>query len=192
MKCVANRQRWHVLALALLAASGCAAPKVDFSQIKQPDRSAKLDAYDVFVGSWTWEADLANVEGETGKKWKGTAEWRWTLDKRCLHGSITAESGKTKYETAGIWSWHPTKKRYMWWMFNNWGFPQEGTATYDEDGKCWCMPYTSVGLDGTTSHGCYVMKVKDHDTLDWCMTEWADSLHTVKKMEMTGTYKRKK
>ena len=32
--------------------SGCAAPKVDFSQIERPARAAELDEYNVFVGSW--------------------------------------------------------------------------------------------------------------------------------------------
>nr|NIP84766.1 hypothetical protein [Planctomycetales bacterium] len=53
------------------------------------------------------------------------------------------------------------------------------------------MKYVSVGLDGTTSYGYYQMKVVDDDTLDWEMVEWADALHLAKKLEMTGTYKRK-
>jgi len=53
------------------------------------------------------------------------------------------------------------------------------------------MPFTSVGLDGTTSYGLYTMQVVDDDTLDWTLIEWADGLHTIMKSEMRGTYKRR-
>ncbi|MBN2563672.1 MAG: hypothetical protein JXQ75_22365 [Phycisphaerae bacterium] len=171
--------------------SGCAAPKVDFTKIERPARATELDEYDVFVGSWTWEADMLNAD-DAHKKWKGTASWRWTLDKQCLHGLISSESGDVHFDAAGIWSWHPAAKEYIWWMFNNWGYPQEGTAAYDKAKKTWTMPYRSVGLDGTASYGTYCMKVVDNDTLEWCLDEWADMMHLVKKMEMKGTYKRTK
>ena len=170
---------------------GCAAPKVDFSNIKQPARPSELENYDVFVGSWAWEAEMLNAE-DPDKKWTGTAEWKWTLDKRCLRGTFQSQSQRTKFEAEGIWSWHPTEKRYIWGMFNNWGYPQRGVAKYNAASKCWCMDYTSVGLDGTTSHGRYCLTVTDNNTLDWKMVEWADALHTVKKVEMTGKYTRKK
>ena len=172
-----------------LLVSGCAAPQVDYTKIERPERPAELDAYNVFAGSWTWEAEMLNAE-EPNKKWTGKASWRWTLDKRCLHGQMSADSGDTHYETAGIWSWHPRSKKYIWWMFNDWGYPQEGTASYDETDKTWKMPFQSVGLDGTTSYGSYSMKVADNDTLEWRLQEWADMMHLFKKLEMTGTYKR--
>ncbi len=175
---------------AAVLASGCAARKVDFSEIERPPRAPELDAYNVFVGSWTWEAEMLNAEGPD-KDWRGTAEWNWALDKRTLHGVMSAETERTKFEADGVWSWHPKKKKYIWWMFNNWGYPQEGKASYDEDAKCWKMTYSSVGLDGTTSYGRYYMTVVDDNTLDWSVEEWADPLRLVKKMEMTGKYTRK-
>ncbi|MFH0982492.1 MAG: hypothetical protein V2A79_13280 [Planctomycetota bacterium] len=171
--------------------SGCTSPKVDFSTIKQPARAAELDKFKIFVGDWTWEADVINAEG-TYKHWKGKAKWNWILDERCLHGTVSAESGDKKFDAAGIWSWHPTQKKYFWWMFNNWGYPQQGAATYDDEAKTWCMTYTSVGLDGTTSYGRYTMKVVDNNTLDWQMQEWVDAMHMMPKMEMKGTYKKQK
>ena len=54
------------------------------------------------------------------------------------------------------------------------------------------MDYKSVGLDGTTSYGRYIVTVKDNNTLDWNMTEWADPFHTITKMELEGVYKRRK
>ncbi len=176
-------------AVAVWMASGCAAPKVDFSSLERPGRAAELDAYNVFVGSWVWEAEVLNAEAGD-KAWTGKAEWKWTLDKRCLHGMMSAKSASAEFEAAGIWSWHPRKKNYIWWMFNNWGYPQEGTATYDAESRCWKMTYESVGLDGTTSYGQYKMKVINNDTLDWRMDEWADMTHLMKKLEMTGRYKR--
>jgi hypothetical protein len=164
---------------------------VDFSKIERPERAGELDAYDVFVGKWTWEAELANAEG-ADKKWTGRAEWRWALDNRCLHGVMAAKSANAEFEAAGIWSWHPKSKKYIWWMFNNWGYPQEGTARYDKDKRTWAMSYKSVGLDGTASFGEYTMSVVDDNTLDWSVVEWADAMHMAKKMEMTGTYKRQK
>ena len=170
--------------------SGCAAPKVDFSQIERPARAAELDEYNVFVGSWDWHAEMLNAE-EPDKTWTGTGQWEWTLDNRCLQGRLSAKSGRTNFDSMGIWSWHPKDKQYFWGLMNNWGYPQHGTAKYDKDSRSWTMPYTSVGLDGTASHGEYRMKVVDDNTLDWSMVEWADGLHMVKKMEMKGTYKRR-
>lgn len=180
-----------VLPAVLLMATGCTVPNVNFSDIQRPMRAAELDAYDVFVGSWDWEAEMVNAE-EANRQWNGRAEWAWTLDRRCLEGRMSAKSGDTEFDSLGVWSWHPKQKKYIWWMFNNWGFPQNGTASYDEDLRQWTMKYKSVGLDGTTSHGKYEMNVVDNDTLDWRAEEWADSLHTVKKLDMTGTYKRRR
>jgi hypothetical protein len=190
MQCV-KKVGSAVIWVGMASIVGCAAPKVDFSNIKQPARPSELEAFDVFVGSWTWEAEVLNAE-DPDKKWTGTAEWKWTLDKRCLRGAFQSQSQRTKFEAEGIWSWHPTKKKYIWGMFNNWGYPQRGDATYNATSKSWCMDYKSVGLDGTTSYGRYNMTVADNNTLDWKMVEWADGLHTAKKVEMTGKYTRKK
>ncbi len=179
-----------VVPMVALLGSGCAMSRVDFSTIERPARAPELDAYDVFVGAWTWEAEMLNAEGPD-KSWKGTAEWHWALDNRTLEGVMSAATERTSFDAAGVWSWHPKKKKYIWWMFNNWGYPQQGTAKYDVDAKCWRMKYRSVGLDGTTSYGEYRMTVVDDDTLDWSVQEWADAFHLFKKMEMKGTYKRK-
>ncbi len=176
--------------IGILISMGCAASKVDFSKIERPPRPAQLDAFNVFVGYWDWEAEMTNAKG-ADRNWSGTAEWTWTLDNRCLHGTMSAKTENASFDAAGIWSWNPKSKKYLWWMFNNWGYPQEGTASYDDETRCWRMNYTSIGLDGTTSHGRYRMTVVDNDTLDWQMEEWADPFHLIKKMEMTGSYKRK-
>ncbi len=170
---------------------GCGTPQVDFSKIERPARAGELDAYEVFVGSWTWEAEMLNAT-ESYKQWKGTAAWKWTLDKRCLHGVMSSSSGDKQFDAEGIWSWHPTRKKYIWWMFNNWGYPQQGSARYDGESKTWTMSYRSIGLDGTESHGVYDLKVVDNDTLSWHMTEWVFAGHFGKKAEMKGTYKRVK
>ena len=187
-----NSQRIATLVLGVTVAvlGGCAAPTVDFATIERPARPAELEAYNVFAGTWNWEAEMLNAEGPD-KTWTGTAEWRWTLDKRCLFGLMSTSNPRTAFESEGIWSWHPKSKKYVWWMFNNWGYPQEGTADYDEDNRTWSMRYTSVGLDGGTSHGKYTITVVDDNTLEWSMAEWADALHLIKKTEMTGTYHRK-
>ena len=134
---------------------------------------------------------MLNAQGPN-REWRGQAEWHWTLDNRALHGDMSAQSGQTKFDATGIWSWHPKTKKYIWWMFNNWGYPQEGRATYDATAKSWRMVYRSVGLDGTTSYGQYRMTVVDNDTLDWRVSEWADPLRLIKKLEMKGTYRRQK
>jgi hypothetical protein len=169
--------------------AGCAAPTIDLTTIQRPARPVELDAYNVFLGKWDWTAEVVNAEG-ADKHWTGTAEWRWTLDDRTLHGLISAKSTNAEFDAAGVWSWNPNSKKYIWWMFNNWGYPQEGTATYREDSQTWTMDYKAIGLDGTPSFGRYVMKVVDSNTLDWTMVEWADFCHLVKKLEMKGTYKR--
>lgn len=178
-----------------LWSSGCSVSVVNLSSFKRPPRAPQLDAYDNFVGQWDWEAEVVG-ETEGASSWKGKAEWKWALDKRYLHGTMSAESDDAKFEAAGVWSWHPKRKKYVWSMFNNWGYPQHGTARYCKaccaGGGCWRMDYKGVGLDGTTSYGRYTMCEKDSDTLDWSMIEWADPLHIIKKTEMKGTYKRRK
>lgn len=169
---------------------GCTPKRVHLGELTKPARSAELDAYSVFVGTWDWTATMPTADGD--KTWTGTAEWNWTLDKRCLYGHLSSKTTGTAFEADGIWTWHPTKKKYHWWIFNDWGYPQEGTATWDAKGRKWTMPYTSVGLDGTTSHGRYVLTVTDPNTIEWRMQEWADALHTIKKVEMTGGYTRRR
>lgn len=190
-----STRRWMAagITLPVLAAwlAGCAAPQVDFAKIQPPPRATELDHYKAFVGTWTWEAELVNATDQY-KKWTGTASWQWALEDRCLQGNISVQSGDRKFTSMGLWTWNPQKKKYEWCMFNNWGYPQEGSATYDEATKTWHMPYESTGLDGTASRGVYTMKVVDADTLEWTCQEWADHLHLVKKMEMKGTYKRGK
>ena len=186
----------HVVRLVVIPAIsflafGCTVSNVDFTKLERPARAAELDAFDSFVGKWIWTAEALNA-AEGSKNWTGTAEWTWALDKRCLHGVMSSRSGDTQYDAAGIWSWHPAKKQYIWWMFNNWGYPQEGTATDNKDTGVWRMNYKSVGLDGTDSYGFYSITQTDTDTLDWKMVEWADAFHTIKKIEMKGTYKRQK
>jgi len=184
-------RRIAVLAVpvAALLASGCASPTIDFSDIERPPRAAELDAYNAFVGKWIWGAEIVNAEG-ANKEWTGEATWKWALDERCLRGDISARSSDASFDASGIWSWHPTNKKYIWWMFNNWGYPQEGTASYDAETKCWSMNYKSVGLDGTPSYGRYTMKFVSDDLLEWDLTEWADAMHMFPKLEMKGTYKR--
>ena len=174
----------------IAALMGCVAPQVDFSKIQRPARSAEMDTYNVFVGSWTWQAEMLNARPED-KSWTGTAEWRWIMDNRCLEGKFSSKSANAEFEAAGLWSWHPKKNRYIWTMFNSWGYPQSGEANYDAASKTITMNYQSVGLDGSSSYGRYQIKVMDNDTLDWHLIEWADALHFAKKLEMTGTYKRR-
>ncbi len=170
---------------------GCTVSNISFSGIDRPQRASDLDAYDVFVGKWVWDAEMINAD-QGDASWTGSAEWNWTLDNRCLFGHLSAKSSNASFEAEGIWSWHPKKKKYIWSMHNNWGYPQHGTAHYNSDTKTWRMNYKSVGLDGTTSYGRYDLKVVDNDTLEWCVEEWADMFHLIKKMEMTGTYKRQR
>jgi hypothetical protein len=176
--------------MGLLLAVGCTASKVDLSVIQRPSRPAELDAYNAFVGSWTWEAEMV-VPDADNSAWSGTAEWSWTLDNRCLVGKMISKSDHAEFEAEGVWSWHPKSRKYIWWMFNNWGYPQEGTAKYCAKSKSWRMPYKSVGLDGSTSYGRYGLTVVDDNTIDWDVEEWADPLHMFKKLELKGTYRRK-
>lgn len=173
----------------LLTLSSCTVQRVDLSGLAQPGRAPELEAYETFVGSWTWEASMLNAT-DVDKSWTGTAEWTWTLDKRCLEGKISGKNEHTNYDSRGIWSWNPKSRKYIWWMFNNWGYPQEGKATYDAATQTWNMKYTSIGLDGTTSYGRHRMTIVNKNKLDWDLTEWADPFHLVTKMEMRGTYKR--
>lgn len=189
-----NAKRCYIgltVVVSMMLASGCSVKNVDFSNIAQPPRSSELDAYEVFVGSWDWEAKMLNAS-EGNKDWTGTARWHWSLDNRVLEGRMESKSGDLEFQAMGVWSWHPKDKKYIWWMINNWGYPHSGTARYNKDSKEWTMNYRSVGLDGTTSHGRFIMNVVDSDTLAWKMEEWVFPFHLIKKTEMVGTYKRRK
>lgn len=173
----------------LLVLTGCTVQRVNFADFARPSRAAELEAFETFVGKWTWDAVMLNAT-DTDKAWTGTAEWKWILDKRGLAGQISGKSANTEFDAQGIWSWHPRSHKYVWRMFNNWGYPQEGNATYDATTQTWNMKYVGIGLDGTRSYGRHRMTVVDSKTLEWDVIEWADPAHLVVKMEMRGTYKR--
>ena len=177
-----------LLPLALIV--GCASPKVDFAKIQRPARAAELDAFSVFVGNWNWEADVVSPAEEQDKHWTGSAQWDWTLDQTALHGRLSAKCARAEFESEGLWGRNPKTRKYEWSMFNNWGYPQDGTAHYDAASKTWTMSYNSIGLDGTASRGMYEMRVVDDNTLDWHLHE-KDSMGMVTKLEMKGTYRRK-
>jgi len=167
---------------------GCSARRVDVASLQRPERAAELDAFDAFVGNWKWTATME--VGESSETWSGTSRWSWTLDKRCLQGQMTTRSANQEYETVGLWGWNAKQKQYEWSMFNSWGYPQVGTADYDASDKSWTLKYRSVGMDGTTSYGRMGLTIVDANTMDWTMTEWADPLHLVKKMRLTGRFTR--
>lgn len=188
---LANRKTMVAQLVCFVATSaGCTVRNVDVGSFSRPDRPAELSAYDVFVGDWDWEAKTVVSEGQ-GQSWRGTAEWRWTLDRRALHGKMSAQGGELRFEVEGYWGWHPRSKRYFWRMINNWGYPQEGSAGYDRANEKWTMHFKSVGLDGTTSYGRHTMSVVDQNTLAWDVIEWADPLHLIQKVHMKGTYRRR-
>lgn len=183
----------HVIALCLVsvaaAAIGCTPKNVSPDMLTRPARAPQLEALRVFVGAWTWEAEILNAEPGV-RNWAGTASWTWTLDGRCLKGDIASQSGATRFASSGMWGWDDRARRYAWSMYNDWGHPQQGTASYNAKTGKWVMPYRSIGLDGTPSYGRYLMTVVDNNTLEWEMVEWADRLHLITKMEMKGTYRR--
>ena len=176
--------------VSALALTGCMSPKAGFAEIQKPATPTQMSDFKDFIGSWTWEAQLSTGEGEP-EEWTGSATWDWVLGGTYLHGELTSTGPHQSFASSGYWGWHPTRRTYVWWMLNDWGYPQEGTAAYNAAEKQWTMNYHGVGLDGTTSHGRYTMKVVDQDTLEWTMTEWADLCRLFKKIEMTGTYKRR-
>ena len=159
--------------------------------LQRPAQPAEMNAFAPFVGSWTWTAK-ETTSGDAARTWSGTTKWEWALDNRCLHGQLTARAGDLSYDSTGMWTWNVSKRQYQFWMFNNWGYPREGVAHYNAADKSWTMPYRCTGLDGTNSHGRYTIKFIDDNTFDWTMTEWADALHMVKKIELAGQYKRSK
>ena len=42
--------------IAALLVPACAMSTVDFANVQRPPRPSELEAYTVFVGSWTWDA----------------------------------------------------------------------------------------------------------------------------------------
>jgi hypothetical protein len=186
------RATMAVLMMALvgsLSLVGCGPVKVDFATLKKPMPAPELEPLGRFVGSWTLEAERSTGDGNT-EKWTGTATWKWVLDDMYLYGDLGMH-GPIDFIASGYWGWQPVKKTYMWWMLNDWGYPQWGTATYDDEQKLWVMKYKGVGLDGTDSWGQYTLQWVDDNTVTWEYHEWADLFKTIKKIEMRGAYKRK-
>jgi hypothetical protein len=169
--------------------AGCGPVDVDFSKIQKPKPADELKPLDRFVGNWTWQAERSTGDGAV-ETWNGQASWKWVLGDMQLYGDLSV-SGPTSFQASGYWGWHPIRKTYIWHMHNDWGYPQEGTATYDDAAKSWTMNYKGIGLDGTDSWGRYVLTWVDDDTIEWSWTEWADAFRLIKKVEMTGAYKRK-
>lgn len=177
------------LVLVALNTLGCTPRSVSPDMLSRPARAEQLEALNVFVGAWTWDAEIVKAEPAV-KKWSGTASWTWTLDGRCLKGDMASQCGTARFASSGMWGWDGRARRYVWSMYNDWGHPQQGTASYNAKTGKWVMPYRSIGLDGTPSYGRYLMTVVDNNTLEWEMVEWADRLHFIRKMEMHGTYRR--
>ncbi len=177
-------------ATSILLLTGCMSLQVDLAQIQKPRPAPELAPLGDFVGSWNWEAERVGPGGKV-EKWTGTAKWDWVLGGTYLHGDLTTKGPAHSFASSGYWGWHPQKRTYVWWMLNDWGYPQEGTAKYDDAKKLWTMDYQGLGLDGTTSYGRYAMQVKDKNTLEWTMVEGVDLLRNIKKIEMKGSYKRK-
>ena len=180
-----------LLSLSLLsvpALVGCGPVDVDFATIEKPALPEELAPLGEFVGNWAWEAERVLPDGGA-EKWTGTTTWGWTLGDMYLRGDLEL-NGPKSFVSSGYWGWHPKKKTYVWYMLNDWGYPQEGTAKYDDETKCWTMNYSGVGLDGTNSRGRYTCEWKDENTVYWTCTEWVP-MTFIKKLEMTGHYKRK-
>jgi len=176
--------------LVLSVDTGCSEQSVDFSRIQAPSRAAELNAYEVFVGEWDWEATVDRADVGS-RDWTGNATWQWTLDDRVLHGEMTLRCDDAEFDAEGMWSWHPNERDYIWSMYNNWGYPQRGEAEYDDDEGTWTMEYSGVGLDGTSGYGVYRIDVSDRDMLKYEWTEWADALHMVEKIHVRGSYTRR-
>ena len=175
----------------LLFLAGCGPANVNFSQMEKPAPSPELRNFEPFVGDWTWEAQRIPAEGDP-MKWSGTAHWEWALGGTYLKGEMTSSGEGQSFSSEGYWGWHPKRKTYVWWLLNDWGYPQEGTATFDADEKLWTMDFQGVGLDGTTCYGTYTVHVLDENTLEWTLDEWADPTRfAIKKLQMTGAYRRK-
>ena len=81
------------------SAGGVSVPGILDCRETQDRRPAELDAYNVFEGQWSWEAEVVNAEGED-KNWTGEASWRWTLDNHWLHGMMSAKTKNTEFEAA--------------------------------------------------------------------------------------------
>lgn len=185
----------RVCAFAMISVAmglaGCGPARVDFSEMQKPAPGAELDNLKQFVGDWAWEAERTVPDGEP-ENWSGTANWSWVLDAMYLRGEMTSSGEGKRFSSIGYWGWHPKRRTYVWWMLNDWGYPQEGNASYDAEQKLWTMNYEGIGLDGTSSYGRYTIRVVDDNTLEWNLVEWADMLRCCfKKIQMTGIYKRK-
>lgn len=186
-------RRWLLVVLAaplLGIAFGCATNPPHGSYSVRPPRSEEVESLGYFVGSWDWFVE-GQLDGAAAQ-WSGSAEWDWTLDRRCLQGRIAGRSGNLSVEMAGVWTWHPTERRYMWWLFNDWGFPQEGTAALDAASRRWTFDYVGVGTDGQSTFGRYTVVAEDANTFSWRMDEWADALRLSRRAELAGTFHRQR
>ena len=122
--------RWQMIAAGLAGLAfapwcGCATMEpggeaTDLGSLVRPERAAEMDAFDVFVGAWDFKAEMMEVEGPN-RMWTGLAEWKYSLDGRCLIGAMSLSNPQTQYQSEGHWTWNPGKQRYEFAIYNDWG-----------------------------------------------------------------------
>lgn len=181
-----------VAALLVAVLVGCQAPKIDLDEMmKAPPRPAELDQLEMLVGTWEVTAEM-KVEGSgevmTGR---GVETISWDADKWLLVDRFEYTLGdEGKVTGLAIWTWDAKAKKYRLWAFDNYGYYETGTATYDEDSRTWRFK-TKSRNPGTGENyvGEGALTMVDCDTQEWNMTYW-DGWKLMKAFEIEGTSRR--
>jgi hypothetical protein len=171
---------------------GCQQPKTDLSEMmKPPERPAELDRLEMFVGTWKGVAEMSVPGSDEVMTSKGVETMGWDADKWLLvsHFEYGAE-GESPTRGVAIWTWDPRAGKYRVWTFDNHGYCEEGSATYDEDTGIWRFKTKSRSqVTGREFSGEGKLKMADDSTMDWDWTVW-DGWKLRKLFEMKGTTRR--
>jgi hypothetical protein len=172
---------------------GCQQPQVDMAEmVKAPPRPAELDRLDMLVGAWEGTAEMKVVGSDEVVTSKGVETISWDADKWVLLSHFQYAMGDDE-EMKGleIWTWDAKAGKYRIWSFDNSGYCESGTATYDEETRTWHFKGKSRStVTGESFVGKGSAQMVDDNTQEWNYTIW-DGWKLRKLMEFKGTSRRK-
>jgi hypothetical protein len=182
-----------VATLLVVVLAGCQAPKADLDELmKPPPRPVELDQLEMLVGTWEGAGEMKVAGADEVMTSHGVETTAWEGDKWLLVSRFDYSLGEQgKAIGVGIWTWDPKAKKYRLWAFDNYGYCETGTATYDEDSRTWRLKTKSRNPGTGESYvGEGTLTMPDDDTQEWEFTYW-DDWKLNKCFEMAGTSRRK-
>ncbi|HUU99207.1 MAG TPA: hypothetical protein VM487_26030 [Phycisphaerae bacterium] len=178
---------------AVLAAMliGCQQQQVDMAEMMKP-RPAELDQLEMLVGTWEGTAETKVAGSDEVMTGEGVETYSWDADKWLLVNHFEYKTGdEGEMRGLAIWTWNAKAEKYRIWSFDNGGYCESRSATYDQETKTWHFKGKSRNtVSGEKFVGKGSSQMVDSDTQEWNYTVW-DGWKLRKLMEFKGTSHRK-